>query len=120
MNKTSNMKHLKKGLGFVDTQNPQYGVKAATQAIAKTDRTTGKYVLKDLTASAEVFELLSVSTQGMDSIEIRLRSTYNGAIYTQDNFWKIRPAFPNEAKANARQGSDQFVQYWAANSHQYY
>ncbi len=81
----------------------------------------GKYVLKDLTETAEVFELLSVGVNGVSGpMEIRLRSTYNGAIYTVPNFWKIRPAFPNEAQANARQGSDQFVQYWAAHSHQYY
>lgn len=109
------MNMMNKGLGF----NGNRAQKAAYAA--PVNRSVGKFVLKDLTATAEVFELLSVSVQGVNgAMQIRLRSTYDGAIYFQDNFWKIRPAFENEVKANARQGSDQFTQYWAAHSHQYY
>lgn len=106
---------MNKGLGFINRS------REIAAAAKPADKTTGKYVLKDLTKTAELFELLSVSAMGMQGeMVIRLRSTYNGAIYVLSNFWQVRPAFPNEAQANARQGSEQFDQYWAANSHQYY
>lgn len=104
-------------IGFNGKRTNNSG-KATAQQV---DNTTGKYVLKDLSATAEIFDLLSMSTQGVKGpMVIRFRSTYNGAIYTVKDFWQLRPAFPNEVQANARQGSDQFSEFWAANSHQYY
>lgn len=108
---------MRNGLGFIGNRQRNNNHVSAP----RTEQSMGKYVLKDLEQTAEVFELLSLSVTGVNTpMQVRLRSTYNGAIHTFDNFWKIRPAFPNEAQAGARQGSIQFDQYWAANAHQYY
>ena len=108
---------MQNGLNFNGNIAHSAGKAIAQQA----DRTTGKFVLKDLSATAEVFSLISVSANGVKgSMSVKLQSTYNGAIYVVGGFWEIRPAFPNEVQANSRQGSDQFSQFWATNSHQYY
>ncbi|PKF35518.1 hypothetical protein [Acinetobacter proteolyticus] len=108
---------MQNGLAFINGNKFQQMGKAVAK---KVDQVTGKYVIKDQERSAEVFELLGFACKGMNGgMEVRLRSTYSGQCFTLPNFWDIRPAFPNEAQANARQGSEQFKQYWANNAFSY-
>lgn len=111
--------NMRKGLGFFGRDNGQHT--AMFNQPEQRERNTGKMVLNDFCATPELFEMVCVSSTGMDgTMRIKLRSLKNRSEIEVDSFRKVRPARSNELKANARQGSDEFDQYWQHHGQQHY
>lgn len=105
----NNFEHLNQGLGFISHQTAKPQLSGA-----KTEGyVTGNVVLKDFMASPEIYQIVSVTAQGMKGeMVIKLRSLQRAETITVDSIYTFRAARSNEVKAGARQGSEQFECYW--------
>lgn len=114
-----NANHMHQGLGFTgQIAQPQAAFHSNQE---QRDRNAGKVVLADFCASPELFEMVSVSVDGMkgDAV-IQVRSLRRRELLTVKGFRAIRTAKSNEIKASARQGSDDFDHYWQGQNQNYY